>query len=217
MLDLLVHKSLSVSWPSSSVVLQRGQLEAGVEFQPLKTLDITGAESETESMPGAEVAEDEVEEAGDVDLFVARKDSAVVTVVSGKEYDWRIGQSCVLQGRVIASALHHPELHILDSSILQHCRHCMQHVTSHTALTAVAAGVQQHHTLVTPQNLLSEAAPAHLSDTRLLATTHTWAHCVCSHLDPGTALTRPETILTTEHLVGNNESEFKTAHTEAVQ
>ena len=38
-------------------------------------------------MSGAEVAEDEVEEAGDVDLFVARKDSAVVTVVSGKEYD----------------------------------------------------------------------------------------------------------------------------------
>ena len=87
MLDLLIHKSLFVTRPSSSVVLQRGQLEAGVEFQPLKTLDITGAESEAESVSGAEVAEDEVEEAGDVDLFVARKDSAVVTVVSGKEYD----------------------------------------------------------------------------------------------------------------------------------
>ena len=89
-------------------VLQLVEFRGCSQPQFGQTLGITGGQSQQQPLLGAEVGEDEGEEAGDVQFLVGGEDPALVRPTSREEEDRRIGQSCELDWRIVTSTLHHP-------------------------------------------------------------------------------------------------------------
>ena len=89
-------------------VLQLAELRGRCQPQFGQTLGITGGQGQEQPLLGAEVGEDEGEEAGDVQFLVGGEHSALVRPTSREEEDRRIGQSCELDWGIIPGALHHP-------------------------------------------------------------------------------------------------------------
>ena len=88
-------------------VLQTAEFRGRCEPQFCQTLGITGGQGQDQPLLGAQVGEDECQEAADVQLLVAGEHSALLRPASGEEYNRRIGQRRQLDWRIIPGALHH--------------------------------------------------------------------------------------------------------------